>query len=287
MNIKKKLLVPSIALLAGTLLLTGCVQKDDNTTTSPTTKPTSSSTPNPSVAPLPAEADDPKPIENDGSADSELAFAQKLFPEAKATDNFSKEDVQLALSTATTYMAIGTSSAYYSSGQFEKDGYPLKRLQDDFRNYFLYTSWQQFENNIEDKTSIAKLKDGTEIPQYINTMRGMTWFTTLNGGAQSDWIPAACYEELDYNACVDGIPEYSDLSVSETEDGKAIVVTQDITFNQIFINQGQQGTQPTTFHYKMQLVKNDPRAVDYERGVPTYVISEYSNNAEWEAWSAS
>jgi len=286
MNIKKKLLVPSIALLAGTLLLTGCVQKDDNTT-NPTSKPTSSSTPNPTATPLPEEANDPKPIVNDGSADSELAFAQKLFPDAKATDHFSKEDVQLALSTATTYMAIGTSSAYYSSGQFEKDGYPLKRLQDDFRNYFLYTSWQEFENSLEDKSSISTQPDGTEIPQYIATMKGMTWFTMLNGGAQSDFIPAECYENLDQNACVEGIPEYGNLNVSETTDGQSLVIAQDVTFNQIFLNGGQKGTQPTTFHYNLQLVKNDPKAIDYERGVPTYVIKEYSNSSDWKAWSAS
>jgi hypothetical protein len=281
----KKIFALATVTVIGSLLLTGCSQKPDgNHTSKPTASSSASSSPSSESTPKPTKLDVPR---NDQTTESdELKSAQAAFPDAKATKNFSKDEVQLALNTASQYIGTASVNGYYISGNFEKDKYPTKRLENDFKRYFLYTAWDTFEQSLNDKDSTVKLPDGTTAPQWINTMQAMVWFTQLNGGEQKDWLPANCYEQSQAEACMEGNPYRSGVTYAEAADGKSIVVTQDVSYKQIFINEGQKGTQKITQHFILSLVKNDPKAAAIDEGVPTMVIQDFNNHSEWDDWKA-
>ena len=308
MKIRKPLLFSAIALTTA-LVLTGCVPpSDEPVPTSAGTAPA-----DPSEYPKPTEVpnlEDEVVSVDLADSGSELTEAQYLFPDANATDSFTKEEVQLALYSSFAYFQAALTTPYFLNGSYEAEGYPDDRLQQELKPYFSNTALADLIAKTSDRTTLLDIGK----PAYQAWAQSIVYFPILDGGNRQEYISESCLavnttpslpddpnyqgtpgeateveQEIDPSLkCIAQPPVFTAVNYVErvNDSGETVLtVTSTGSVKNIIINNGQSGTQTVTYNFVVDVSPNE--YADWKNGVHSMVISNwYDPKATWTAWQA-
>lgn len=304
MKTKKIFTFSAIALVAG-LVLTGCVQPaEENPVTNPTSSPTTTA---PTV--VPDSSKPPTQIDLQDSS-SELTQAQLLFPTANATSSFTKEEVQLALFSASRYFNTALTNPYFLNGDYEAANYPTDKLQSILQPYFSNSALLDLVTKTSDPNAI--LDSGQKAaPQWALSA---VYFPLFNGEDRTLFLPEACLNQqttpnLPEGENYQGTPGTGSEQVEETnasfpcttgpavfakidyeerlnDTGETVLTIRSTgTIDEIIINDGKNGTRAVTYNFVVDMSKNE--YADWKNGVHSMVVNKlYDPTASWAAWQA-
>ena len=257
---KKLIVAPLIALsLVSALALSGCTPQTD---AGKDPKPTSSSSP---AKPTPSKSDKPGEVVINNSL--ELKQAEQAFPDVKATKNYTKQEVQLALLTANSYILASLDTPYFVDGNFAKDGYPGEKIDSYFKDYFSFDYWPQIKQKI---AGAGKAANGDTTQQRANeNLTALVFSTTL------DPTITAGPECGNGGDCLKSLaPTIKYDSYGETEDGR-LYLKASATSDPIYVVNGVKGSIDVTYSYELDMSKND--YADFSQGQRAFVISGSKN----------
>jgi hypothetical protein len=259
---KSNLIITATALtLSSLLLLTGCGTDSGNV--APTTDPVPAETTSPEDFPEPVAV----------TNELELSSAAEAFPDVNATGSYTKEEVQLALLTATSYMSTAVTLPYFVDGSLVKDGYPVDKIELYLKNYFSYTTWAQMKEQFIDKLSTTS---GDEFSAAALDFYSVAYYFGVTSNVT---LPQECIE---FQNCTPGGPQLTNIAYDEGVDGE-LIVSADITSNPVYIVDGVEGS--VNVNYSMRLGMERSELADFENGMPTFVISGFDNKYGQMGWS--
>lgn len=236
----KKFTLLISAVVASTLLLTGCVGNEEPV---PTPEPTETFNEETPVV----EGEAP-------TAEGQRAIAAEMWPDVEAIGDYSKEDVQLSLYTAYMYGTAAFEDPYWVSGAFAESDFDTATFELSMRRYFSANGWVRFHEALE----LVHLEDQAARSEGINWLIRNVFLVSLRG---SDFVaPEGCTE---YAApCFDEPVNFSNWNYYTDANGNLIVsykVTGSATFK---TPQGQSHTVQREYNVKMLMTQNEEALVD-------------------------
>jgi hypothetical protein len=266
-------------LSAGVLVVTlaGCTSTPVDKATP---KPTATASATPSADPsLPPAA--PIPTLPDSEA---LKAAQEMFPNAYAVDGYSKEEVQLALSTATTYVQSAYSDSKLLNGKWV--------AEDDMSYDYLrnkYNLYWTADYDAEVQAMIARVKaaytdnDQEKFVKESQSLMSVFLYTDIrNLPIVPDDI---CAEGVATGAClVNSTPVFTkDWQVVNEKNSLRLVTSFDVSVR--YVKDGELGQ--ITFHMNdMSFVMERNAAYgDDDEGTPSFVLTGTQATISNDAWT--
>lgn len=252
--------------VASALLLTGC--SPQGTKSGSTPKPTSTSTK--VVVPKSVE----KPTQVDPTNALELKYAKEAFPDVVATKHFTKEQVQLALTSANTYITTSLRTPYFLDGSFAKDGYSPDKLDLYYKDLFSYSAYTQAKDSFAGAGPAAK---GDQAQQKLNdALSAFTFNVFLQDGVT---VPSECSSN---GLCLKSVtPAVTFTKYGESADGR-LTVEANATADPLYVIDGKKGYITVSYTYTLNMSVNE--FADYSKGRPAIVISGYNNTFKTTNW---
>jgi hypothetical protein len=203
-------------------------------------------------------------------------LAAEAYPDAEPTESYTKEYVQQALYTASSYLSSVMEDRYMLSGEWAADNYDVKYLED---NVFIYLSEAQQQvltdaiNILKDKNKSYEERNQAQIYVIMENINAIELTDELTGSVFS-YKNSNC--SVDVNDCFTTGPNYSDIVYYEVESGELFVQTN-IAFSLDFIknNDNVEATIERTYDYWMFLTPNPNRLTDSQ---PLFIINSTDNN---------
>jgi hypothetical protein len=225
-------------------------------------------------------SDDPTVIPSySGTAEKELKEAQEAFPDVKATDGASKEDIQLAMAQAYRYVSTIYNSGYLMNGSWVKNGADSQELvklfgkdwSDDYR-LKLEVLIDTFHNGETEEVRNKAAKD---------LMNHFFYFTPYEGAA----VPKTCGENtVGVGSCLVG----EKLDFTAEPSYRVNKATGNIYVDVYFdakmriIKDGVTGVTPIRYHVQLEMKKNPhPDAANLRYA---YIVNDLGGDWNIDEW---
>lgn len=211
------------------------------------------------------------PTTEDGA---ELKNAKAMFPDAKAFNEWSQEDVQLASYAVFDYIHNAYNDSYFINGQWQRDGYPDEPLE-KYRKAYTPEMWEEIQPSYE----LLRMEDpqrptGDEIRRFTNQLL----FTDFRG-QEDKFKPFELCALSSFDSCLQNEQVVVTSSeIKESEDGKGLVF--EVEFNAPVYYDAVDGTRGvSTFNYKTTIGVIKEGEVSESQGLKTFKIR--GMNTEW------
>lgn len=243
----------------------------------PTTS-TASASPNPTeTATVPSkDSSSPAPA---STPINEAQEAQKAFPDIQATDGASKEDIQLAMSSAYRYVNTAYNSGYLINGSWVKNGADSQELvkmfgkdwSDDYR-LKVEVLVDAFHNG---ETDDAKNKAAKDL------MNHMFYFTPYDGVE----IPKDCSENnVGVASCLVGekLDFTAEPSYQVNKETGSIYVNVYFDAKMRIIKDKVPGVTPIRYHVQLEMKKNpNPDVANFRYA---YIVNDIGGDWSIDDW---
>lgn len=227
-------------------------------------------------APAPDDTSKVKPDTDAGL--TKLEKAAKAFPDVKGNDFTTKEEFQLALYSAETYLHNIMNDPYVQNGSWVRDGASYAYLADRYGNYWSDDFGVSVEETIQEV-----LVDSTAERKMFTIMY---YFVDNDKIAITDTCAAATISPSTLSCLENGQVQLNDKWTYNTAEDGRIIADIRFSINVLTSVDGVEGIQPVRYEWKLMMSPNDgsDNNSSEEDSIMSYEVDGLEGSYEVKPW---